>query len=251
MKGLGGFHLCCDAGNAQAIATLRARKRRPTKPLALLADLPTIRARARLPPDEAAPLADPAAPIVLLPKAGEALPMPLPPGQSTLGWMLPYRPLHHLLLAWAGGPLVMTSGNLSGEPQVIVNDGARARLVPEHGNPVSLAAIANVYEPRPSFEWRGLGEIDASGLRIRAKYAAFDAEWKFGIGYAAGARNVPEPGGCSCDAVMTGRVKLADCPQFGRGCTPDAPLGALMVSSEGACAADWTYGGARAMEAAE
>lgn len=121
-----------------------------------------------------------------------------------------------------------------------------ARVVPEHGNPVSLAAIADVYEKRPSFEWRGLGEIDASGLRIRARYAAHDAEEKFGIGYAAGPRNVPEPEGCACGAVMTGRIKPTACPQFGKGCTPEMPLGALMVSSEGACAAYWQYGGKRA-----
>jgi hydrogenase expression/formation protein HypD len=120
-----------------------------------------------------------------------------------------------------------------------------ARVVPEHGNPVSLAAIADVYEPRPSFEWRGLGEIDASGLRIRPQYRAFDAEEKFGIGYGAGPRQVAEPEGCACGAVMTGRIKPTQCPQFGRGCTPDMPLGALMVSSEGACAAYWQYGGAR------
>jgi hydrogenase expression/formation protein HypD len=126
-----------------------------------------------------------------------------------------------------------------------------ARVVPEHGNPVSLAAIADVYEPRPSFEWRGLGEIDASGLRIRPKYAAFDAEEKFGIGYAAGPRVVQEPEGCACGAVMTGRIKPTQCPQFGRGCTPEIPLGALMVSSEGACAAYWQYGGARSLEPAE
>ena len=126
-----------------------------------------------------------------------------------------------------------------------------ARVVPEHGNPVSLAAIAEVYEPRPSFEWRGLGEIDASGLRIRPRYAAFDAEAKFAIGYGAGPRHVAEPEGCACGQVMTGRIKPTACPQFGRGCTPDMPLGALMVSSEGACAAYWQYGGARRMEAAE
>ena len=128
-----------------------------------------------------------------------------------------------------------------------------ARVVPEHGNPVSLAAIADVYEARPSFEWRGLGEIDASGLRIREKYLAWDAETKFGIGYAAagGRAPVPEPEGCACGSVMTGRMKPTQCPQFGRGCTPDTPLGALMVSSEGACAAYWTYGGARLMEPAE
>jgi hydrogenase expression/formation protein HypD len=121
-----------------------------------------------------------------------------------------------------------------------------ARVVPEDGNPVSLAAIAEVYERRPSFEWRGLGEIDASGLRIRPAYAAFDAEEKFGIGYATGRRQVAEPEGCACGAVMTGRIKPTACPQFGKGCTPDMPLGALMVSSEGACAAYWQYGGLRA-----
>jgi len=121
-----------------------------------------------------------------------------------------------------------------------------ARVVPEHGNAVSLAAIDDVYERRPSFEWRGLGEIDASGLRIRAKYAAFDAEEKFRIGYAAASRNVPEIEGCSCGAVMTGKMKPPQCAQFGRGCTPEMPLGALMVSSEGACAAYWQYAGARA-----
>ena len=119
-----------------------------------------------------------------------------------------------------------------------------ARVVPEHGNPVSLAAIADVYERRPSFAWRGLGEIDASGLRVRRAYAAFDAEVKFGIGY--GATPEPEPEGCACGAVMTGRMKPTACPQFGKGCTPDMPLGALMVSSEGACAAYWQYGGMRA-----
>ncbi|MCB1335307.1 MAG: hydrogenase formation protein HypD [Roseivivax sp.] len=126
-----------------------------------------------------------------------------------------------------------------------------ARVVPEHGNPVSIAAMADVYEPRPSFEWRGLGEIDASGLRIRARYSAWDAEAKFGIGYAAGARVVPEQEGCACGQVMTGRIKPTACPMFGTGCTPEMPLGALMVSSEGACAAYYQYGGARAVEPAE
>lgn len=126
-----------------------------------------------------------------------------------------------------------------------------SRIVPEHGNPVSLAAIEDVYERRPSFEWRGLGEIEESGLRIREKYAAFDAEAKFEIGYGAGPRETAEAEGCECGAVMTGRLKPVQCPQFGRGCTPEMPLGALMVSSEGACAAYYQYGGARAVEPAE
>jgi len=125
-----------------------------------------------------------------------------------------------------------------------------ARVVPEHGNPASLAAMAEVYEPRPSFEWRGLGEIDASGLRIREAYRRFDAETRFGIGYgaAAGRARVPDPEGCACGAVMSGRMKPTECPAFGRACRPETPQGALMVSSEGACAAYWTYGGARPTE---
>ncbi|WP_210528157.1 hydrogenase formation protein HypD [Rubellimicrobium arenae] len=127
-----------------------------------------------------------------------------------------------------------------------------ARVVPEHGNPVSLKAMAEVYEPRPSFEWRGMGEIDASGLRIRDAFRAFDAEARFAIGYGAPtAREIEEPEGCACGLVMTGRVKPTACPRYGNGCTPETPLGALMVSSEGACAAYWQYGGARALEAAE
>ncbi|MGP9790493.1 hydrogenase formation protein HypD [Roseinatronobacter sp. NSM] len=124
-----------------------------------------------------------------------------------------------------------------------------ARIVPEHGNPASIAAMADVYARRPSFEWRGLGEIDASGLRIRDHYARFDAEVRFGVGYGAARRPVPEPEGCACGAVMTGRIKPTACPQYGRGCTPDMPLGALMVSSEGACAAYWQYGGMRGRDA--
>ncbi|MCB1337598.1 MAG: hydrogenase formation protein HypD, partial [Maritimibacter sp.] len=126
-----------------------------------------------------------------------------------------------------------------------------ARVVPEHGNAVSLAAIADVYEKRPSFEWRGLGEIDASGLRIRDKYRAFDAEEKFSIGYAGVRKHVPEVEGTACGQVMTGRLKPTHCPQFGKGCTPEMPLGALMVSSEGACAAYWQYGGARGQTSGE
>jgi hydrogenase expression/formation protein HypD len=116
-----------------------------------------------------------------------------------------------------------------------------ARVVPENGNPASMAAIADVYETRPSFEWRGLGEIDKSGLRIRDRYRAFDAEAKFCVGYRAGERMVREPDGCACGQVMTGRIKPVQCPQYGKGCTPQTPLGALMVSSEGACAAYFQY----------
>ncbi|WP_210877010.1 carbamoyltransferase HypF [Roseovarius autotrophicus] len=128
IKGLGGFHLACDAGNAEAVTLLRARKHRPAKPFALMGGLPMIRAHCTVSEEEARLLNDPAAPIVLLRRAGAGLPEAVAPGQATLGWMLPYTPLHHLLIDAFGGPLVMTSGNLSGEPQVIGNAEAREKL---------------------------------------------------------------------------------------------------------------------------
>jgi hydrogenase maturation protein HypF len=128
VKGLGGFHLACDATNPEAVARLRERKRRPGKPFALMAPIGVVEAHASVGSAERALLHDPAAPIVLLPKAGAGLPDGVAPGLSVLGWMLPYTPLHHLLADAFGGPLVMTSGNLSGEPQVIGNDEARQKL---------------------------------------------------------------------------------------------------------------------------
>ena len=125
-----------------------------------------------------------------------------------------------------------------------------SRVVPDEGNPVSIAACDDVYEMRERFEWRGLGEIDSSGLKIREKYAAFDAEKKFGIGYGAECRFVQEQEGCLCGDVMTGRIKPRQCPKFGGECTPETPLGALMVSSEGACSAYHQYAEFE-MEAAE
>lgn len=125
-----------------------------------------------------------------------------------------------------------------------------ARVVPAEGNPAALRAIAEVFEPRAAFEWRGLGEIDSSGVRLREAYAAFDAEARFGVGYGAAARagdaELPELAGCRCGEVVKGGIKPWDCPKFGGACTPETPLGALMVSSEGACAAYHRYGGARA-----
>ena len=128
VKGLGGFHLACDATNAGAVRLLRQRKRRPGKPFALMGTPTMIRRHSWLRQEEEAMLSDPAAPIVLLESAGETLPGDIAPGQATLGWMLPYTPLHHLLLDAVARPLVMTSGNVSGEPQVIGNDEAREKL---------------------------------------------------------------------------------------------------------------------------
>ncbi|MBV7380786.1 carbamoyltransferase HypF [Maritimibacter dapengensis] len=127
VKGLGGFHLVCDATNAGAVELLRERKRRPAKPLALMGTEEMVARFAQVSGAEWSLLREAAAPIVLLTK-GEALPEGLAPGQSRLGWMLPYTPLHHLLIDAVGRPLVMTSGNLSGEPQVIGNAEARETL---------------------------------------------------------------------------------------------------------------------------
>lgn len=128
IKGLGGFHLACDARSDAAVARLRARKRRPTKPFALMGTLEMIRASCAVSEAEAARLQSAAAPILLLARAGDGLAPTIAPGQDTLGWMLPYTPLHHLLSDAFGAPLVMTSGNLSGEPQVISNADARSKL---------------------------------------------------------------------------------------------------------------------------
>jgi hydrogenase maturation protein HypF len=127
VKGLGGFHLACDAANASAVARLRSRKHRPAKPLALMGHEPALAKVAELSPAALKLLCDPAAPIVLAPSRG-VLPDEVAPGMAELGVMLPYTPLHMLLLDAFGGVLVMTSGNLSGEPQVIHNDEAREKL---------------------------------------------------------------------------------------------------------------------------
>jgi hydrogenase maturation protein HypF len=129
LKGLGGFHLACDATSEIACEALRQRKRRPHKPFALMAaSIEMIRRYGRPTSDEERLLADPAAPIVLIEGKGEGLAPSIAPSLDRLGWMLPYTPLHLLLCERVGRPLVMTSGNLSGEPQVIGNDEALEKL---------------------------------------------------------------------------------------------------------------------------
>ncbi|WP_374291833.1 carbamoyltransferase HypF [Paenirhodobacter enshiensis] len=127
VKGLGGFHLACDARDPEAVGRLRARKHRPAKPFALMAREADLDALVHVTPADLAALRSSAAPVVLMQARG-ALPEVVAPGIDTLGVMLPYTPLHHLLLDAFGGVLVMTSGNLSGEPQVIDNAEARAKL---------------------------------------------------------------------------------------------------------------------------
>ncbi|HEX2116330.1 MAG TPA: hydrogenase formation protein HypD [Alphaproteobacteria bacterium] len=121
-----------------------------------------------------------------------------------------------------------------------------ARVASAGGNAAALRAIASVYEIRPFFEWRGLGSIDYSGVRIRDAYARFDAERKFAVPNVS----IPDPKSCQCGEVLKGVIKPYQCKVFGTACTPDSPLGALMVSSEGACAAYFQYGGVRKAGAA-
>jgi len=129
IKGIGGFHLACDAGNATAVNELRRRKFRYHKALALMArDLDMIRRFAAVHAAEAALLADRAAPVVVLDATGESLAAGIAPAQHTLGFMLPYTPLHHLLMQDMTRPIVLTSGNRSDEPQTIDNREAHRRL---------------------------------------------------------------------------------------------------------------------------
>jgi len=112
------------------------------------------------------------------------------------------------------------------------------RVVREEGNPRALAVLAEVFELRPHFEWRGLGFISESGLRLRPELAAFDAEQRFDV---PGVR-VADPKACQCGEVLKGVLKPWECKVFGTACTPETPIGTCMVSSEGACAAYYNFG---------
>jgi len=130
VKGLGGFHLACDATNSAAVTELRLRKRRDEKPFAVMAaTLAAAEDIADLDADERHLLLSVERPIVLARRRPSAPVAPaVAPGNPLVGVMLPYAPLHHLLLAASGRPLVMTSGNLSEEPLAYRNDDALARL---------------------------------------------------------------------------------------------------------------------------
>lgn len=113
-----------------------------------------------------------------------------------------------------------------------------SRLVQAAGNPVAQAAIHRVFEVRDRFEWRGLGDIPRSGLKMRSTYAAFDAEVKFELPH----QQVADHKACQCGEILKGVLKPWECKVFGTACTPEHPIGACMVSSEGACAAYYKYG---------
>ncbi len=113
-----------------------------------------------------------------------------------------------------------------------------ARVVPRDGNHAGLNAINQVFELRDFFEWRGLGSIDHSGVKMKANYAHFDAEQKFHIPNL----KIADPKSCQCGEVLKGVIRPWQCKVFGNNCTPETPMGALMVSSEGACAAYYNFG---------
>ena len=113
-----------------------------------------------------------------------------------------------------------------------------SRVVTPAGNPSAQRIMAQVFEVRESFEWRGLGEVPGSALKIRPELAAWNAEVKFDLAYAS----VPDHKQCECGTILRGVKRPADCKLFGTVCTPESPMGACMVSSEGACAAHYTYG---------
>ncbi|TCS73073.1 hydrogenase maturation carbamoyltransferase HypF [Sulfuritortus calidifontis] len=208
LKGIGGYHLMCDAGNETAVATLRARKKRPAKPFAVL-----------FPPDEEALhrsvtasaaeldfLRSAARPILLLPRrAGSPLADGIAPGLKEIGCLLPYSPLHHLLLAGFGGPLVATSANISGEPVLTDNHEAQARLGQvadgflHHDRPIVRPADDAVYRPiagrpRPLRLGRGVAPVELRLPRaVPQPVLALGAHSKNSIALAWGDRAVLSP----------------------------------------------------------
>ncbi|MGJ5201944.1 hydrogenase formation protein HypD [Bradyrhizobium sp. HKCCYLR20261] len=125
-----------------------------------------------------------------------------------------------------------------------VNDGRHEvenqyrRAVTGSGNQRAIREVAEIFELRDQFEWRGLGSIPASALKLRPAFAHLDAELRFAMRELVVADNPA----CECPAILRGLKKPVDCKLFGTACTPETPIGSCMVSSEGACAAHWTYG---------
>ena len=113
-----------------------------------------------------------------------------------------------------------------------------ARVVRPEGNPAARALLDRVFTIRDTFEWRGLGWLDNSGMGISEEFAEFDAERLFEVP----GKRVADPVACECGSVLTGHIKPWQCKVFGTACTPDTPIGTCMVSPEGACAAYYNFG---------
>ncbi|WP_204139904.1 hydrogenase formation protein HypD [Halomicronema sp. CCY15110] len=121
------------------------------------------------------------------------------------------------------------------------------RLVNHDGNAVALDALAQVFTVREQFEWRGLGDIPASGFKMHPNYAQFDAEAKFTLPH----QRIADHKACACGEILQGVKKPWECKVFGTACTPEHPIGACMVSSEGACAAYYKYGATQTPQKSE
>ena len=198
IKGLGGYQLACDATDADAVARLRVAKRRETKPFALMArDLDVIRRYCTPGAEETRLLQSPAGPIVLLRAAGpETLPEAVAPGLGTVGFMLPTTPLHLLALRRMARPVVMTSGNISSEPQIIDDDEAREHLA-------GIAEFALVHD-RPIAM-----RVDDSLVRI---IDGAPRVLRRGRGYAPAAIALPDGFAAAPDLIaMGGELKSAFC----------------------------------------
>ncbi len=212
VKGVGGYHLLCDAANPAAVRLLRQRKRRPDKPLAVMFPqrgedgLDALRACVELENPAAALLHDPLRPIVLAPpRADGPLAPELAPGLRELGVLLPYSPLHHLLLDDCGGPLVATSGNISGEPVITDNPQAQRRLSAvadaflHHNRPIERPADDAVYRivaerARPLRLGRGGAPLELSLSRpVREPVLALGGHFKVTVALAWGQRVVVSP----------------------------------------------------------
>lgn len=129
----------------------------------------------------------------------------------------------------------LASDLVNGRPSI---RNAYPRAVADTGNPKALALLNEVFTPKAAL-WRGLGEIESSGLAIKPNYARYDACERLGITL----KEVPKPAGCRCGDVLMGAILPKDCPLFGRVCTPRSPVGPCMVSTEGSCAAWYKYVG--------
>ncbi len=207
VKGVGGYHLLCDARNDQAVATLRERKLRPAKPLAvMLRSLEALRAAVHVAPGQEAFVASPARPIVLLPKRADAdLSDLIAPGLAEVGCLLPYSPLHDLLLNDFDGPLVVTSGNLSGEPVLTDNHEVQTRLSHladaflHHDRPIVRPADDPVFRviagaPRPLRLGRGLAPLELELPKpLREPVLALGSHMKNTVCLAWGKRAVVSP----------------------------------------------------------
>ncbi|BAE50443.1 hydrogenase formation protein HypD [Paramagnetospirillum magneticum] len=119
-----------------------------------------------------------------------------------------------------------------------------ARAVTRDGNEKAKSLVADMFELRRAFEWRGLGLVPYSALRLKEPYAAWDAERRWDVPQDS----PPDNKACECGAILRGVKKPTDCKLFGTVCTPENPMGSCMVSAEGACAAHWTYGRFRDLE---